>query len=442
MTKSSPKVVLRHRFYLAKNNPDNTKYFNDKKLMKKVFGMFDYYGNVRKKALFLLDYYRGDFKKKELMNIVFENGKYATNLEVEKRKLEYAKYIENSNLYQFIVSFNNNYIEEHCSLQELEQKMVKDIIPRFIKECGFKDIKNMSYQISCHTDSKSGHWHYHFSFVEKKPNFCNSQGSVDYRRKGKFTNRELNFLKMQTALSIEREKAIKPMTIELNKEIDNLKTYFNKDTKNFILKDKYDLILEDKLLELGKLLYIKRKEENKTSGKIKYNSIRDKEIKNLTNEIKKHLFKNKNSEVYMQKEKFDFAIKQINDYFQKLKKDNHIKKTETKKEDFVIQKEDSINNYIFNAIVNQAKNTYFDNYKNKISANDIIQEAVYKNYSNNQKNNRYNILKNYLANPTNSSKKFVSKYMIEKAVKNLNYEMDQAAEMFAELFANNNYLDK
>ena len=44
-----------------------------------------------------------------------------------------------------------------------------------------------------------------------------------------------------------------------NKEIDNLKKYFNPKDKNFILYDKKDLLMEEKILRLGKLLYEDRK---------------------------------------------------------------------------------------------------------------------------------------------------------------------------------------
>jgi hypothetical protein len=48
-----------------------------------------------------------------------------------------------------IVSFNNDYIDANISLEDLEKKMISEILPRFFKECGFKN------KVICHIK-----WHY------------------------------------------------------------------------------------------------------------------------------------------------------------------------------------------------------------------------------------------------------------------------------------------
>ena len=81
---------------------------------------------------------------------------------LEKRKKDYVKYFKKSNLWQGIISFDNEYINESIELESLEKKMVKEVLPRFFRKCGFKDIDKMSYQIALHTNTKHYHFHIHF----------------------------------------------------------------------------------------------------------------------------------------------------------------------------------------------------------------------------------------------------------------------------------------
>ena len=91
------------------------------------------------------------------------------NVQIEKRKKRFVKYAENSNLWQCVISFNNDYLNENISLQELEQELIKNVLPRFFRKMGFKDKKCMAYNLSFHTDTDN--LHIHFSFIEKKPNY-------------------------------------------------------------------------------------------------------------------------------------------------------------------------------------------------------------------------------------------------------------------------------
>ena len=55
----------------------------------------------------MLDYFSGDLTKDTKMNIIFEDGKYATKEQIEK-KLDYTKYIENSNIYKLVILFQKD----------------------------------------------------------------------------------------------------------------------------------------------------------------------------------------------------------------------------------------------------------------------------------------------------------------------------------------------
>ena len=350
-----------------------------------------------------------------------KNGEYATEEDMERLKKEYKDYFQNANLYRGIITFPKDYLDNSIEYSVLEQKLMKEIIPKFLKHCGFKDIDKMDYVAGFHTNTD--HPHFHISFIEKEPNFIGSDNKIKYRRKGTFSKEEMNFMKNEVLHTIDRHREFTPLVIKSNKEIDDLKKYFNPKDRNYILRDKEDLILEENILKLGKMLDEKR---NGKQGKIKFNSIYDKEIKTLTKNIKKYLFKNKNSELYKKDKEFKESLNQINDYFLKLNKANNIKHFKYKSE-YSLKKEEYVDNYIYNAIVNSAYYQYskLKNKKAVVDGNEIIQEAILKQYKKNKKNSKYNILVNYLTNTTKESR-FKNKHKIEQSIKKINEEMEEA----------------
>lgn len=426
---SSPKVIFKCKFQLALQSPDRYLKYNSKTASNQINGMFNYFSNIQKRAINMFDYYEGRINKKEKVNLILENGNCATEEEIIKRKKQYLKYFEKSNLWLGIISFNNDYIDQSIELKELEKKIAKEVMPKFLKYCGFKDINNMSYQIALHTNTK--HYHFHISFIEKKPNYFSSNGKVNYRRKGVITTEERNYMKSEIIHMIERHKEFTPLVIKTNKEIDELKKYFSPKERNFVLKNVDDLILEENILKLGEMIYKKR---NNLDRKIKFNSIKDKEIKKLTKNIKNYLFKNENSLLYNQSKEFDKSIDKLNEYFKRINKNNNIK--EKVNDTYVKNKKEYLDNYIYNSLIN------FSLYKYKktldtIKSEDVIQEAVMKLYKKKKNNSRTNILLNYLANNSNKLK-FPSKYKIEQSIKNINIEMEEAINEFSKLFQSEN----
>ena len=431
MTKS-PKVIFNSIFTLALNNPDS-KYKNHSKSIKRVQKMYDYYTNEEKRAMSMYDYYTGKLTKENTMNLIKEDGTFATEKEVEKRKKLAIKYLENSNLWQGVLSFNNDYINENIDIHKLEKELATNILPKFFKRCGFKDTNKMFYQLALHTDTDN--LHFHFSFMEKEPNYIYHKNKIGYRRSGELSQNEIDFLKSQVVHTIEKEKIYTPLLKETNKEIEELKKYFSPKEKNYLLRDKKDLILEEKILRLGQLLY---KERYDNDSKIKYGSIKDKEIINLTKDIKNYLFSKNNDNFKLEYNNFKESLNKINKYFYKINEDNNIK-------DIVVDttltdsKNKYMNNYIYNAIVNYANYNYKKETKNitKIKENDIIQEIILKHYLNNKKQTRKDILKTYFTN-TSSKQKFRNKREIENAIRNINDEMDEAQKEFSKLFNSNN----
>ena len=432
MTKS-PKVIFNSIFTLALNNPDS-KYKNHSKSIKRVQKMYDYYTNEEKRAMSMYDYYTGKLTKEDTMNLVIEDGTFATEKEVEKRKKLAVKYLDNSNLWQGVLSFNNDYLNENIDIHKLEKELATNILPKFFRKCGFKDTNKMFYQLALHTDTDN--LHFHFSFMEKVPNYEYAKNKVGYRRTGELSQNEIDFLKAQVIHTIEKEKIYTPLLKETNKDIEELKKYFSPKEKNYLLRDKKDLILEEKILRLGQLLY---KERYENDSKIKYGSIKDKEIINLTKDIKNYLFSKNNGNFKLEYNKFKESLNKINNYFYKINEDNNIK-------DIVVDttltdsKNKYIDNYIYNAIVNYANYNYKRESKNvtKIKENDIIQEIILKHYLDNKKQTRKDILKTYFTN-TNSKQKFRNKREIENAIKSINDEMDEAQKDFSKLFISNDY---
>ena len=416
---NSPKVVFRLEGDLALNNPDR-KNANINKVKRETTGMFDYFSNEEKKVINMFDYFDGTLTKEKHINIMLENGKYATKEDIDKRKNEYVKYIENSNIWKCIISFENNYLLKNANYKKLQEDLVKEILPMFFKNIGFDKVENMSYQIALHSDTDN--LHYHFSFIEKKPNFIYNN-KIDYRREFKIEEKHMNFLKSQIVHNIEKNSIYTSTLIKTNNKIEDLKKYFDKDDKNFILHNKEDLKLENKIYDLGKKLYLNG---NGNNGRIKYNSIDDNEIKGLVKDIKKYIFNNKNEEFNNDYLEFKKNINVLNNYFKKISLDNHVK--DYVNNDLTKNKEKYLNNFILNKIVNYAN----DNYRLKtLNENNIIKEIIVNKYKNNDLKNRYNILKNYLSNPTN---KLINKYEIERAIKSINYEMESSIKEFRKMF--------
>lgn len=430
--KKSPKVVFNSLYTLGLNNVDN-KFSNKKKSIKRVLGMYDYYTNEEKRAMSMYDYYTGKLTKENTVNLILENGKYATADEVERRKKRAIKYLENSNLWQGVLSFNNDYLTQNIDIHKLEKELATSILPMFFKKCGFKDTNKMFYQLALHTDTDN--LHFHFSFMEKEPNYLYSKNKVGYRRSGNLKQSEIDFLKAQVVHAIEKEKIYTPLLKETNKEIDKLKKYFNPKEKNFLLYDKKDLLLEEKILTLGQKLYFYREG---SLGKIKYGSIKDKEIQALTREIKNYIFSKDNKDFKREYANFKTSLNKINSYFHKIYEDNNIKNIEVDTS-LIDSKNKYVDNYVYNAIVNNALYNYENGKKkfNKISENDLIQEIILKHYLKNKKQNKYDILNNYLSKST-ARQRFKNKYEIENAIRNINYEMEEATKEFSKLF-NNEY---
>lgn len=419
MTKQ--KIVIRTQYKLSLNNPDRLKIYKDKD-QKYVDGVIDYFADDSKRALNLVDYFTGKINKHEDINLIMENGKYATQEEKEKRKRYIAKQFNNSNLWQIMLSIPKELVDENISWEDMDQKVAKKILPEALKRMGFKDLKNMTYGLSRHMNTKNPH--YHIYFMEKKPNTLKQNKSIGYRRKGKIPRKVINYIKNETVLTIQRESKFKPLSIDINMDIEELKKYFNPKTRNFVLYDKENILLEEKILQLGKLL---DERDISYNSRIKFNSIKDIEIKQLTNDIKDCLFR-KNRNLIYTKEDFNKRIDNMNVYLTTIAKSNGLKKSDIDLS-YTENKELYLNNFVLNAIVNHARYHYRKNKDIMINSNDIIQAIILNNYKKKKLVSKREIVKDSL-----TSRTYQNKTRVRNAIRNINDEMDRASEEFSKLF--------
>lgn len=419
MTKQ--KIVIRTQYKLSLNNPDRLKIYKDKD-QKYVDGVIDYFADDSKRALNLVDYFTGKINKHEDINLIMENGKYATQEEKEKRKRYIAKQFNNSNLWQIMLSIPKELVDENISWEDMDQKVAKKILPEALKRMGFKDLKNMTYGLSRHMNTKNPH--YHIYFMEKKPNTLKQNKSIGYRRKGKIPRKVINYIKNETVLTIQRESKFKPLSIDINMDIEELKKYFNPKTRNFVLYDKENILLEEKILQLGKLL---DERDISYNSRIKFNSIKDIEIKQLTNDIKDYLFR-KNRNLIYTKEDFNKRIDNMNVYLTTIAKSNGLKKSDIDLS-YTENKELYLNNFVLNAIVNHARYHYRKNKDIMINSNDVIQAIILNNYKKKKLVSKREIVKDSL-----TSRTYQNKTRVRNAIRNINDEMDRASEEFSKLF--------
>lgn len=427
---NSPKVIVRTGYKLSLNNPDRSKLYNTKDI-NYVNGIIDYFSDDKKRVMNMIDYFTGKINKSEDINLIDENGNYFKKENIQKRKQFINKQFYDSNIWQIVLSVDKKLVDQNMSWENLEKKIAKEILPKVFKKMGFVDSKNMCYQFSLHTNTK--HPHFHISFMEKQPNtrsFKNPNKLV-YRRKGKIPQDVVKFLKNETVLAIERESKFKPMSYSINQDLDELKKYFDPKDKNFVLYDKQDILLEEKILNLGKLL---NERDISYNSKIKFNSIKDKEIINLTKEIKKEIFK-KNKDLEIPLSMFNDSINRMNKYMSDISKMNKIKKSDIDLS-YTNYKEKYLNNYVLNSIVNHARYSYNNN-KKILSTNDVIQMIILNNYRKKQNYSKKDIVRNSLTN--SGINRYQNKRDIKAAIKNINYEMDQAAEEFSKLFKISDY---
>lgn len=405
---SSPNIIIKNRQILSLNNPDrrNKSSTLPKYLKKYISEMVNYYSNPEKDKLTIDDYYNGQlYKESDEANLIIGYDSktkkviYAKQDELDDIIKKDCEYIVNSNLYQSIISFKNDFINENISIDDLHLQMVKNILPKYFESIGF-DPKKIDYQLSMHFDTEN--LHYHLAFFEKEPAYkARGSNKLQYRRKANISENIDNKLKKMIQLRVESSKKYNPLINEIDNELKKIKEQFKRPEQNFLLENAKLFRLDDKILQLGKKLYDERSKNPKLKNqKIAFGSLRNQEIIKLTKEIKEELF-NKNP--IIDKTAFNLATKNFKDYIDSLNDDLHLKDNMNDYK-IVQKKEEELESFILNQIVN----TSFYEYKSSLrklskdsSKDALLHELAYNNYKNTKYRKKEDILNEYIKNKNN-----------------------------------------
>lgn len=484
MSEDSKLVFITHPYFAVNNPTNNLRVYKKaknsnhwtyiqcknkqeyrKRVREYIGGFYDYSRNEKKAQTSvkdyikeksensLFDYFMGSKKTEEIMlenqmkreeMAMLKDGSFLLDKDVPLMQKRWCNYIENSNIQLAVLSFHQNYIDSNISVKELQKKITTDVMPKFLSYCGYENPKeNLEWIVALHSD-REDNYHFHISWVEKRKCYRNKSNKLEHRIKLKLADDEINFLKRQSTLTVERKKLYTPALINLEKDLEGLRSYFNPKDQNFTLKNIHDLEIEEKIIKLGYLLNQVRSTNKKY---IKYNSLpkneMGNEIRKLTIEIKKEIFKNK--ELKEAKGNIYKSIDTINDILLDIDKRNNISNIgfESALENSLIQsKIERSENYVLNAIANHA--LYNFQYqserikKNNFTVEDLINQVAYDNYIQDySKINKVRKFKSELIKKHISRKTYKGKIM--SAFSRLEYEQDKAAQQFYEMFEENTY---
>jgi len=485
MIDDSKLVFITHPYYAVNNPSNNLKIYTKKKNSNKwtiiqcktkneyrkkikeyALGFYDYARDeakahnsikdyIKEENSSLFDYFMGGKKDTQIMlekkmkreeMAILKNGHFLLDKDVPIMQKKWSNYIEDSNIQLTVLSFNQNYIDENISIKELQMKISTEVMPKFLSYCGYeKPLENLEWIVSLHSD-RDNNYHFHIAWIEKNKCYRNKYNKLGHRMKLTLSDNELNFLKRQTTLTIERKKLYTPALIELEESFENLKKYFNPKDQNFTLKNISDIKFEEKIIKLGFLLNEIRGKDKKY---IKYNSLPKNdignEIRKLTTEIKRELFKI--DSIKKSKDSIYKKIDKINDILLDIDKRNNITNIGFEKaiDNKLIQsKLEKSNNYVLNSIVNHALYNYETKRKrvkkNNFTLEDIINQVAYDNYIidfEKKKINKVIQLKKKIIGNVYRRKTYKNKYIY--ALDRLKYEQEKIAEEFYKMFEENKY---
>ena len=75
MSKKTPKVVFACKFNFALNHSDRKIFYNERAAKNNIGGMFNYFSNVKKRAINMFDYFEGKINKSVLTDEYLQKDK-------------------------------------------------------------------------------------------------------------------------------------------------------------------------------------------------------------------------------------------------------------------------------------------------------------------------------------------------------------------------------
>ena len=105
----------------------------------------------------------------------------------------------------------------------------------------------MDWVVALHSALDRNNYHFHIGFIEKKESYLGTDNKLHFKQRLNLNDEELNFIKRQSILSIEKAKIFTPKLIKLNESLEEYKKYFNPKEKSFTLRNIKDVNLEFKI---------------------------------------------------------------------------------------------------------------------------------------------------------------------------------------------------
>ena len=247
MIEDSKVIFITHPYY-AVNNPSNNlrlymkaknsnkwRYIQcknkeeyRKKLNDYITGFYEYSRDEEKsqisikemskvKTNSLFDYFMGGKKTEEIMEenkmkreemAMLKDGSFLNDNMVLSMQKKWCKYVENSNIQMTVLSFNQEYVDKHIDIKELQKKISVNLIPKFLSYSGYENPKeNLEWIVALHSD-RDNNYHFHISWIEKRKCYRNRYNKLEHRIKLKIGDKERNFLKKKSHSRNRKKKAI------------------------------------------------------------------------------------------------------------------------------------------------------------------------------------------------------------------------------------------
>lgn len=267
-----PNVIVRTHYY-EKGTPHRAFYDSTQK--------DDYLAYMDKgiksgERIDYLDYTGNEEKSSGIFNA---NGILS---KADKKTLREKLRKTDSIIWDIVISLEKEYGEQNVYTAEQAQELLKKVLPRFLREVGFKP-ENITWYAGLHTNTDNRH--IHISFFENEPMWYDRQKKeYRYRRKGKIRKDCFDTLKMD----IEKYY-LQP--VESLKRVRKLLT----EEARTVTDNRYILSRSNDLKRLLRKLY----EEIPYEGKIAYESENMNGCRDTVNSIVSYILSNgKNSFTY------------------------------------------------------------------------------------------------------------------------------------------------
>lgn len=245
---------IKNRSYYSSNQPngeDYMKYMDKGAKAGEVYDYMAYAGNEEKSS--------GVFGKDGLLS------------DKQKKEMRKALRTTKSVIWDMIVSFTEEYGNEHIKSYEDAWEVIRKNLPKFLKSNGMQE-ENVVWFAGLHENTDNQH--IHICFFEKEPTFFRQN------KKGYFYH-----------TGTLRKTSINDMKIAIEEQLNGNEYFFASYRRELMRQAETGLAEHDGYSELDRKLRLKLKElyRKLPSGRISYNSLNMAELRPLVREIERIL---------------------------------------------------------------------------------------------------------------------------------------------------------